>query len=161
MTTDKLKAVAEEIAAEGWKWIAVASTFPTATRGLRALARATVDLTDEERAERDSLRDEYPKIEGEYEDHDELPDEIDQRLGEIETALEAFENRPVIFDPSTLPLPASFVSIDRDGELSSIAVMCASRTRCRSLSQPRSPTVIPRPPIRMAPMQARPPYSAG
>ncbi|GGA64007.1 ParB/RepB/Spo0J family partition protein [Pelagibacterium lentulum] len=118
LTTDKLKAVADEIAAEGWKWIAVDVNLPYGySNGLRALSRATVELTEDERAERESLRDEYAKIEGEYEDHDELPDEIDQRLGEIETALEAFENRPVIFEPSDITLAGVFLGLDRDGEL--------------------------------------------
>ncbi|WP_421950119.1 ParB/RepB/Spo0J family partition protein [Pelagibacterium sp.] len=118
LTTDKLKAVADEIAAEGWKWIALDVNLPYGySNGLRALSRATVEFTEDERAERESLRDEYAKIEGEYEDHDELPDEIDQRLGEIETALEAFENRPVIFEPQDIPLAGVFVGLDRDGEL--------------------------------------------
>src|SRR5690606_20661860 len=47
---------------------------------------------------------------------DELPDEIDQRLGEIETALEAFEKRPVIYDPADIARGGVFISVDRDGE---------------------------------------------
>ncbi|AEQ52855.1 ParB/RepB/Spo0J family partition protein [Pelagibacterium halotolerans] len=118
LTTEKLKAVADEIAAEGWKWIAVDVNLPYGySNGLRALARASVDLTEDERAERESLRDEYAKIEAEYEDVEEYPDEIDQRLGEIETALEAFENRPVIFEPLDISLAGVFVGLDRDGEL--------------------------------------------
>ena len=46
-----------------------------------------VDLTAEEQATPDALNAEYAKIEQDYQDADELPDEIDQRLGEIEAAL--------------------------------------------------------------------------
>lgn len=118
LTTEKLKTVADEIAAEGWKWVAVNVNLPYGySNGMRALLPLEVELTEEERAERQALRDEYAKIEAEYEDHEELPDEIDQRLGEIETALEAFESRPVIFEPLDIPLAGVFVGLDRDGDL--------------------------------------------
>jgi ParB family chromosome partitioning protein len=97
---EKLKAEAEAIAAEGWKWIEVAITFPYGhDHGLRQLVGTTVDLTEEERTTREALRDEYDRLEAEYGEADELPDEIDARLGEIEQALETFERRPMTFDP--------------------------------------------------------------
>ncbi|PIO99495.1 ParB/RepB/Spo0J family partition protein [Pleomorphomonas carboxyditropha] len=118
LVSDKLKAIAEEIAAEGWKWIAVDTDLPYGYNGgLRAQTFTLVDLTDDERAAREALREEYDRIEAEYEGADELPDEIDQRLGAIETALEAFEKRPVIYDPADIARAGVFISIDRDGEI--------------------------------------------
>ncbi|MFX6778573.1 DNA-binding protein, partial [Acinetobacter baumannii] len=79
------------VAAEGWKWIAVGIEFPYGhDHGLRQLDGVPADLTDEERATREALRTEYDQLEAQYQDADELPDEVDQRLGEIETALQAF-----------------------------------------------------------------------
>ena len=86
--------------------------------GLRELSGTTVDLTDEERATREALREEYDRIEAEYSEADELPDAIDQRLGEIEQALEAFDNRPVSYDPADIAIAGAFVSLDADGSLS-------------------------------------------
>jgi ParB family chromosome partitioning protein len=57
------------------------------------------------------------RLEQEYADVEELPDEVDRRLGEIETALAAFEERPVVYDPVGVARAGVFVSIDRDGEL--------------------------------------------
>ena len=83
LVNEKLKAEAETIAAEGWKWIAVAVDFPYGhTNGLREIEGEPADLTDEERATLDALNAEHAKIEEDYQDADELPDEIDQRLGE-------------------------------------------------------------------------------
>ena len=65
---------------------------PTACASLTAMP---ADLTEEERATLDALDAESDKIEADYQDADELPDEIDQRLGEIEAALSAFEARPL------------------------------------------------------------------
>lgn len=113
---EKLKAEAETIAAEGWKWIEVAMTFPYGhDHGLRQLVGTTVDLTEEEHATREALRDEYDRLEAEYAEADELPDEVDTRLGEIEQALEAFERRPMTFDPDQIGKAGVFVSIDADG----------------------------------------------
>ncbi|MCQ0972040.1 ParB/RepB/Spo0J family partition protein [Paracoccus sp. TK19116] len=115
---EKLKSEAETIAAEGWKWIEVAMTFPFGhDHGLRQLVGTTVDLTKEERATREALRDEYDRLEAEYAEADELPDEIDTRLGEIEQALEAFERRPMTFDPDQTAKAGVFVSIDAGGTL--------------------------------------------
>jgi ParB family chromosome partitioning protein len=118
LVTQKLKAEAETIAAEGWKWIAVGIEFPYGhDHGLHQLDGVPADLTDEERATREALRTEYDQLEAQYQDADELPDEVDQRLGEIETALEAFETRPQIFDPTDVARAGVFVSIDHDGQL--------------------------------------------
>jgi ParB family chromosome partitioning protein len=119
LVAEKLKAEAEAIAAEGWKWVEVAVSFPYGHQhGLRQLVGSTVALTEEEHATREALRDEYDRIEAEYGEADELPDEIDERLGEIEQALEAFERRPVIYDPADIAMAGAFVSIDADGSLS-------------------------------------------
>jgi ParB family chromosome partitioning protein len=115
----KLKAEAETIAAEGWKWIEVATDFPYGhTLGLRELDGVTPDLTAEEQATIDALNAEYQKLEAEYEDADELPDEVDARLGEIETALGQFDDRPVTYDPADIARAGVFVSIGPDGRLS-------------------------------------------
>ena len=119
MVAEKLKATADQIAEEGWKWIEVAVSFPYGhDHGLRELAGVAVDLTDEESATREALREEYDRIEAEYSEADELPDAIDQRLGEIEQALEAFENRPVSYDQADIAIAGAFVSLDADGSLS-------------------------------------------
>jgi len=118
LVMEKLKAEAETLRTEGWKWIAVATEFPYGhTAGLRRLDGRMVDPTDEERATRETLRAELDRLEAEYADADELPDDVDQRLDEIETALIAFEERPVIYDPADIARAGAFVSIDSEGKL--------------------------------------------
>jgi ParB family transcriptional regulator, chromosome partitioning protein len=117
LVIEKLQARAEALRAEGWKWIVVAPDFPYGhTAALRQLDGQAVDLTDEERASRDALQAELDRLEQEYADADELPDEVDRRLGEIETALAAFQERPAVYDPTETARAGVFVSIDGDGE---------------------------------------------
>jgi ParB family transcriptional regulator, chromosome partitioning protein len=118
LVAEKLKAEAENIAAEGWKWLEVNVDFPfDHTHRLRELDRTPTDLTAEEQATIEALKAEYEKLETEYENADELPDDVDARLGEIETA-PAFEDRPVSYDPAEIARAGVFISIDSDGGLS-------------------------------------------
>ncbi|TPN31872.1 ParB/RepB/Spo0J family partition protein [Mesorhizobium sp. B1-1-6] len=118
LVRDKLKSIADEIAAEGWKWIVVDVDLPYGhNHGLGALAGTPADLTEPERAQREALRKEYDRLEAEYREADELPDEVDQRLDEIESALEAFESRPMNYDAAEIARAGVFISIDRDGDL--------------------------------------------
>jgi len=119
LVAEKLKAEAEKIAAEGWKWIEVNVDFPFGhTHHLRELEGTPTDLTAEEQATIEAMKAEYDKLEAEYENADELPDDVDARLGEIETALAAFEDRPVSYDPTAVARAGAFISIDSDGSFS-------------------------------------------
>lgn len=116
LVAEKLWQEAETIRAEGWKWIEVAPEFPYGhTYGLRQLRGETAALTGEEEAARSALQAEYDRIEATYAEAEELPDDADQRLGEIETALAAFDERPVRFELSVIARAGAFVSIDGGG----------------------------------------------
>ncbi len=117
LVDEKLKVTADGIAAEGWKWIDASVELPYGhANGLRKLTGTTRDLSEKERAAREALRSEYDDLESEYAEADDLPEEVDRRLAEIEAALEAFENRPVSFDPDEIARAGVFLSVGRDGE---------------------------------------------
>jgi ParB family chromosome partitioning protein len=118
LVAEKLRTEAETIAAEAWKWIEVAPSFPYGhDHGLRRLEGEPVDLTAEEQASLDALQAEYTALQEKYEDADEMPDEVDTRLGELEEALAAFDDRPHRFDAAAIVHAGAFVSIDADGTL--------------------------------------------
>ena len=115
----KLTGEAETIKAEGWRWVQIAREFPYGhTGGLRRVMGEMQPLSDEEHTRREALRNEMAEIEERYSDTDEeLPEEVDQRLGEIEAELDDFEDRPVIYDPTEGARAGAFVSIEGDGKL--------------------------------------------
>ncbi|USI74533.1 ParB/RepB/Spo0J family partition protein [Sphingomonas morindae] len=118
LATEKLRMLADEIAGEGWKWIEAAVSLPYGVAGsLRALVGTPLDLTAEEEATIAALAEENDRLVAEYEDADELPDAVDERLGEIEAALAAFDERPVRYDPAEIARAGVFVSIGNDGRL--------------------------------------------
>jgi ParB family chromosome partitioning protein len=118
LVAEKLRSEAEAVAAEGWKWIEVAPSFPYGhDHGLRRLEGEPADLTIDEQGSLDALQAEYTALQEKYEDADEIPDEADTRLGELEDALAALEDRPHIFDAAAIPHAGVFVSIDTEGTL--------------------------------------------
>ena len=118
LVAEKLAREAEAVRAEGWKWVEVATDFPYGhTYGLRHVAGKPVAMTDEEVATAEALRAEYEKLEETHSDADELPEEVDRRLGEIETALAALDDRPVRYDPEQIARAGAVVSIDGSGTL--------------------------------------------
>jgi len=118
LCVDKLKAAAESLRPEGWKWIAVAASFPYGhDAGMRRISGKLQTLTESEHAEREALREEFERLEAEYSGADEYPDEVDARLGEIEGKLEAFEDRPRLFDAADIARAGVFISLSHNGTL--------------------------------------------
>jgi len=118
LVTEKLKIEAGKLADEGWKWITVATDFPYGhTDRLGRLSGESIQMTTEEQSAYDALKDEFDRLEEKYAQADEFPDDVDQRLGEIETALARFDDRPVRYDPACIARAGVFVSIDSDGNL--------------------------------------------
>ena len=114
----KLAVDAEKVKAEGWRWIEIAQDFPYGhTAGLRRIVGEETALSDEDHARREALRDEMAAIEERYfqDSDEEAPEDVDRRLGEIEAELEAFENRPMTYDPGDIAIAGAFISIDGDG----------------------------------------------
>ena len=146
LVAEKLKAEAETIAAEGWKWIEVKVDFPYGhNHGLRRLEGVATALTEEEQAAIAALNAEYAKLEADYAEADELPDEVDQRLGEIETALAAFDDRPVDLRACRHhPRRRLRQHRLRRGRCRSIAAMSVRRTRRGRWSSSRITTPVPR-----------------
>lgn len=118
LTTEKLRAEAEAIVREGWRWVDAAFDFAYGhTNGLRRLRGEAAPLDDEEQAQRNALQAEYDQLVAEHEEADELPEAVDARLGELEELLESFETRPVHYDPAEIARAGAFVSIGHDGRL--------------------------------------------
>jgi len=118
LVADRLECEAGAVRAEGWKWVEVAADFPYGhTAGLGRIAGERAALSEEERDRHDALRGELERLEAEWAQAEELPDAVDARLGDIEDALEAFQNLPVTYDPAEVARAGAFVSIGSDGAL--------------------------------------------
>jgi ParB family chromosome partitioning protein len=112
----KLTAEAETLRAEGWRWIEVAIEFPYGhAAGLRRLTGAAAEVSAEEQARHQALGEEFDRLNEEYADADELPEEVARRLDELEAELQVFAERPESYDPADIARAGAFVSIANDG----------------------------------------------
>ena len=118
LVAEKLERDAAVIRAEGWKWVEVAPDFAYGhTYGLRGLHGTQPPLTTEKEANAAALRTEAETLEAEYQDAPEYPEEVGQRLEQIDEALTAIDERPEVFDAADIAIAGVFVSIDCDGGL--------------------------------------------
>ena len=118
MVAEKLNEASVTIGAEGWKWVEVAPDFAYGhTYGLRQIRGETVPFTPEEEATLAALQQEVDDIETASAEAEELTEEQDQRMGELETAIEVLNARPVVFDADEVVRAGTFVSIAADGSL--------------------------------------------
>lgn len=118
LLTDKLRTAADDIATEGWKWVEAAVDLPYGhEHGARRITGASERLTEADEAQRDRLMEEFDALTGEYDGGDDLPDEVDERLGELETAIDAFINRPTLYDPAEMSRAGVFITLDANGKL--------------------------------------------
>ena len=105
------------------------------SHGLRRLVGDPSPPSADEAAEHAKLFAEYRALEEEYSGQDEYPEEIDTRLGELEAAMEALEQQPLIFDVAEVGRAGVFVTLDRDGNLA------VYRGYVRPDDEPREETV--------------------
>lgn len=116
LVNEQLSEIAEAIAAEGWKWVEAAIDHPHGIeRGKRRITGTTVPLTDEEQVRLDALTQEYDALGEQYQDGGDLPDEVDNRLTEIDAEITALSQRPVNYDPGEIARAGVFVSLAHDG----------------------------------------------
>jgi ParB family chromosome partitioning protein len=118
LVAEKLDHEAQAVRVEWWKWLEVATDFPYGHAfGLRHVTGEAIEMTDQETVSAEALRAEYEQLEQAHADADELPEDVDRRLGEIETALAALDDRSVRYDPEEIMRAGVFVSIDSSGGL--------------------------------------------
>ena len=130
LVSEKLKALAETVAAEGWKWIDVAIDFPYGhTDDLRRLAGVPADLTKKEKKTFEALTAEYAKLDAT------MPALTICRTKSMSASanwkmLSAFDSRPAIYATEDMARAGVFISIDRDG------AACIERGYVRAEDEP-------------------------
>lgn len=118
LVTDKLRSAADGIAAEGWKWVEAAIDLPYGhEHGARRITGASEPLTEADEVQRDTLMEEFDALTEQYDGGDDLPEDASARLGELETAIDAFINRPILYDPAEMARAGVFITLDGNGKL--------------------------------------------
>jgi len=101
---------------EAWKWWEAHIDFPHA-HGLRRVYPHPVALSAEDEAAHAAAMEEYDRLSSEYEGADELPDDVDERCGELEAEIDRLEALRHAYDPDDIARGGVFVVLDHDGKV--------------------------------------------
>jgi ParB family transcriptional regulator, chromosome partitioning protein len=100
--------------AEGWKWAQVFLDYPH-SHGLRRIYPQAAELSVEDQTALDQVKGEFSLLTQQYENAEELPDEVDARLGELEAEIERLEAKHLAYDPADIAQCGAFVILNHDG----------------------------------------------
>ena len=110
--------MAETIRAEGWKWVEAAISFPYGhTSGMRRIYGERQELTAEEIERHATLKAEYDKLDAEYAEAEDYDEEVENRLEELGGQLDAFTERPEVYDPGQMTCAGVFVTLAANGQI--------------------------------------------
>ena len=114
---EKLKVDAEAIRADGWKWVEAAISFPYGhTSGMRRVYAEPEEMSADEIARHDAVKAEYDKLDAEYAEMEEADEEIENRLDQLGAELDAFSDRPHVYDPAQKAIAGAFVTLAANGK---------------------------------------------
>ncbi|TAN07869.1 MAG: DNA-binding protein [Rhizobiaceae bacterium] len=115
---EKLKVDAEAIRADGWKWVEAAISFPYGhTSGMRRVYAEPEEMSAEELARHDAVKAEYDELDAKYAEMEAADDAIENKLDELGAELDAFADRPYVYDPAQKAIAGAFVTLGANGQL--------------------------------------------
>jgi len=116
LVLDKLNAEAERIRAEGWKWVEATPDLPYGfAQGLRQIEPLHTPASEAELAQVGILKAEAEALEAEWENADELPDEIDARINTLDEQIAELAGGSWTYDPADMAIAGVFLGFDRAG----------------------------------------------
>jgi ParB family chromosome partitioning protein len=115
---EKLKVDAEAVRADGWKWVEAAISFPYGhTSGKRRVYAQPAELSAEEIARYDAAKAEYDALDAKYAEMEDADQEIEDKLDQLGAELDAFSDRPQVYDSAQKAIAGAFMTLGANGQL--------------------------------------------
>ncbi|MEN2708701.1 ParB/RepB/Spo0J family partition protein [Sphingomonas sp. NPDC092331] len=114
LAAERLREVAGEVEAEGWKWTEAHIDFPH-SHGLRRFYPEPVTLTDEDEARLEALSAEHDALAEGYESYDEMPEDVAAGLEAVSDEIDGISAKRSAFAPSVIANGGAFVILNHDG----------------------------------------------
>ena len=114
LALEKLRLEAEQVKAEGWKWVEAALDVDRSEMDFRVRRPEPLALSDDEAAEHKRLSEEYTEL---FDQSDEPNEETSERLEAIESRIKELEDREKAYTPATLAVAGAMVTLRHNGEL--------------------------------------------
>ena len=114
LASERLREVAGEVQAEGWKWAEASVDFPHA-HGFRRYYPQSVALSDEDEARLKALSAEHDQLAEGYESYDEMPEDTAARLEDVSDEIDAIGAKRFAYDANVIAYGGAFVVLDHEG----------------------------------------------
>ena len=116
LVIENLLEIAESVkAGEGWKWAEVHIDYPHGN-GLRRTYPHPVALSEEDEAAYAAAQGEYDALTEQFDSAEELPEDVDQRFGELEAEIERIDALRHAYEADEIARGGVFVILSHDGE---------------------------------------------
>ena len=113
---EKLQRFADEVAAEGWRWVGAELEFDhEAAAGMRRVFAKPVPLSKTERKRLRKLQSRYDALCEKHQHDDQIPAKAAEQLGRIEAAIEAMQKQE--YKAQDVALAGAFVTLSGDGSV--------------------------------------------
>jgi ParB family chromosome partitioning protein len=114
LAVEKLREVAGEVEAEGWKWTEAHIDYPHA-HGMRRFYPQAVPLSDEDEARLDALSTEHDELAEGYSSYDEMPEDVAAKLETVSDEIDAISEKRSAYDANVIAHGGAFVVLHHDG----------------------------------------------
>lgn len=114
LTVEKLREIAGEVQAEGWKWAEAHIDYPHA-HGMRRFYPQAIALPDEDEARLDALSTQYDELAEGYSSYDEMPEELAAKLEAVSEEIDRISDMRSAYDANVIAHGGAFVVLHHDG----------------------------------------------
>lgn len=114
LAAEKLREIAGEVQAEGWKWTEAHIDYPHA-HGMRRLYPQTIALSDEDEARLEALSTEHDELAEGYSSYDEMPEDVAAKLEAVSDEIDAISAKRHAYDANVIAHGGAFVVLHHDG----------------------------------------------
>ncbi|BAK67734.1 ParB-like protein [Sphingobium sp. SYK-6] len=114
LATEKLREIAGEVLAEGWKWTEAHIDYPH-SHGMRRFYPEPVELSDEDEARLDTLSTEHDELAEGYSSYDEMPEDVAAKLEAVSDEIDTISAKRHAYDANVIAHGGAFVVLRHDG----------------------------------------------
>lgn len=114
LAVEKLRDIAAEVQAEGWKWAMWQIDYPH-DHGMRRYYPQSVALSDEDETRLAAAAAEYEDLTEGYSSHDELPEDVAAKLEALDAEIEAITAKRSAYEPDVVARGGAFVVLSPSG----------------------------------------------
>jgi ParB family chromosome partitioning protein len=114
LAAEKLREIAGEVQAEGWKWAEAHIDYPHA-HGMRRFYPLSVPLSDGDEARLEALSTEHDELAEGYSSYDEMPEDVAAKLEAVSDEIDAISEKRSAYDANVIAHGGVFVVLHHDG----------------------------------------------